>query len=120
MPDILHELTIAATPDRVYRAITEEQGLASWWTPQATAQPKIGSIAEFSFSGGRFVVKMEITKLKPGRKVSWTVKDGFPDGTHVTWDLTAVDDRTKVRFGHRDYASTEGRSPTSAITGPGI
>ena len=28
MPDILHEATIAAAPDKVYKAITEQQALA--------------------------------------------------------------------------------------------
>jgi uncharacterized protein YndB with AHSA1/START domain len=31
MADIWHEITIAATPDKVYKAITEEEGLTSWW-----------------------------------------------------------------------------------------
>ncbi len=30
MPDILHELTIAATPGQVFETITEQQGLAAW------------------------------------------------------------------------------------------
>ncbi len=109
MPDILHEVTIAATPDKVFKAITEQQGLAAWWTTHTVAEPRVGSVGEFSFPGG-FVIKMEITKLEPGRKVYWTVKEGAPDwaGTHVTWDLTPSDNGTKVRFGHRDYASADG------------
>jgi hypothetical protein len=31
MPDILLELTIAATPETVYQAITDRQGVTSWW-----------------------------------------------------------------------------------------
>ena len=110
MPDILHEVTIAALPDTVYKAITEQEGLTSWWAAQAVVQSKVGSVAEFSFLGGRFVVKMEITKLEPGRTVYWTVKDGVPDwlDTRVTYDLIPVGSGTKVRFGHRDFASAEG------------
>jgi uncharacterized protein YndB with AHSA1/START domain len=102
--------TRACEPAKVYNAITEGEGIAGWWTPQAKAQPKVGSVAEMSFGGGRFVIHMEITKLEPGRTVRWTVQDGLPDwsGTHVTWDLTPMDNRTKVRFGHRDFTSAEG------------
>lgn len=113
MPDVLLEVPIAARPDEVYEAITEQRGLSSWWTPDVVAQPRVGSIAEFIFTGGpggRFVTKMEIVALEPGRKVYWSVKEGVPDwaGTRVTWDLTPVEHGTRVRFGHRDYASIEG------------
>src|SRR5262249_40270173 len=96
MPDVLLEVAIAATPDQVNQAITEEQGLSSWWTPEVTAKPEVGSVAEFVFTGGpggRIVVKMEITALEPGRAVRWAVRQGVPEwaGTHITWDLTPVD-----------------------------
>jgi len=110
MPDLLLEVAIAITPERVYAAITEQAGLASWWTPDVVAEPTLGSVAEFRFGGRRFVVNMEITSLEAGRRVSWAVKQGAPEwaGTRVTWDLTPVDGGTRVRFGHHDYASVDG------------
>ena len=39
MPDIVHTVEIATTPDRLYDALTTQGGLAGWWTPQATAAP---------------------------------------------------------------------------------
>jgi uncharacterized protein YndB with AHSA1/START domain len=110
MPEILLEVPIAATPERVYAAITEPAGLSSWWTPAVVAEPKVGSVAEFRFGGGRFIVKMEITALEPCRAVRWAVRQGAPDwaGTHVSWDLSPVEQGTRVRFGHREYASADG------------
>jgi uncharacterized protein YndB with AHSA1/START domain len=114
MPDILIELRIGATPDKVYRAIIEQEGLARWWTPEVVAEPQVGSVAEFTFTGGpggRVMVAMEIAALEPGRQVKWAVtEDPFPEwvGTHITWELTPLDHGTKVRFGHRDYPSIEG------------
>jgi uncharacterized protein YndB with AHSA1/START domain len=110
MPDVLLELPIAATPEQVYAAITEQAGLSSWWTPDVVAEPKLGSVAEFRFRGGRFVIEMEITGLEPGHSVRWSVRQGSPEwaGTSVTWDLSPVDQHTQVRFGHRDYASVNG------------
>jgi uncharacterized protein YndB with AHSA1/START domain len=111
MPDILHEVTIAGTPDKVFKALTEQQGLASWWTTRAMAEPRVGSVSEFGFEGGKFVIKMEIDKLDAGHSVAWNVRQaGAPDwgGTHVTWDLTPVENGTKVLLGHRDFVSTDG------------
>ena len=110
MPDILLETTIAAPPDQVYRALTEQDELASWWTRSATAQPKVGTVSEFVFYEGQSTLKMEVTRLEPDQKVYWKPVQGAPDwpGTRVTWDLTPAEGGTKVLLGHRDYASTEG------------
>ena len=110
MADILHELTIAASPEQVYKAVTEQNGLASWWTKRTTAQPKEGTTAEFGFYGGQFTMKFQVTKLEPAKKVNWTVLQSGPDwaGTHITWDLTPDDKGTKVLFGHRDWTITDG------------
>ncbi len=110
MPDVLLEVPIAATPEQVYAAITEQAGLSSWWTPDVAAEPTVGSVAEFRFRDGQFVVKMEITALEPGGTVRWAVRQGAPEwaGTYVTWDLAPVDHRTNVRFAHRGYASVDG------------
>ena len=37
MAGILHELTIAAPAEKVFRARTEKEGLSGWWTPGVTA-----------------------------------------------------------------------------------
>ncbi|MBV9899001.1 MAG: hypothetical protein JO020_33000 [Chloroflexi bacterium] len=50
----------------MYAALTEQAGLASWWTPDVTAQPRVGSVAEFRFRGGQYVTRMQITALGPG------------------------------------------------------
>ncbi|MEJ2536416.1 MAG: hypothetical protein P8048_05090 [Calditrichia bacterium] len=47
MEEIRHFLNIKSSPEKVYRAITEQEGLASWWTRETIAKPQIGSIAEF-------------------------------------------------------------------------
>ena len=109
MPDIMLELPIAAPPERVYAAITEESALSSWWTPDVDAEPRVGSIAEFRFRGGRFVAKMEITELEPDRGVRWVVTGCAGVGGHVC-QLGAgpAADGTRVRFGHHGYPSVEG------------
>jgi uncharacterized protein YndB with AHSA1/START domain len=97
----------------VYRAITDQAGLAGWWTPDIMARPEVSSMAELCFTGGpagRFVVKMEVAALEPGRRVRWIVRQGAPEwaGTQVSWDLAPVDGGPRLRFTHHDYPSTEG------------
>jgi len=53
MAEIRHLVEIKAPAHKVYRAITEEDGLKSWWTPETVAVPEMGSISEFKF-GDRY------------------------------------------------------------------
>jgi uncharacterized protein YndB with AHSA1/START domain len=112
MCDILHELDIHAAPSKVYEAITQQEGLVSWWTADTRAKPEVGSVAEFGFDGGKFLIKMESAALErePIHKIEWKALQGAPDwgGTKVTWELVPVEKGTKVLFGHRNYASTGG------------
>jgi uncharacterized protein YndB with AHSA1/START domain len=109
MADILHEVVIQAPPAKVYEAITQQAGLASWWTTHSIAKPEVGSTSEFGFEGGKVVFRMDVAKLEP-QHVSWNVRQGAPDwgDTIVTWDLTPQNGGTKVLFGHRGFASTDG------------
>jgi uncharacterized protein YndB with AHSA1/START domain len=110
MADILHAVTIAAPPAKVYAALTEETGLRSWWTQHATAEAKADTVATFGFYGGQFVFKLHIDELNPPRKVAWGVQQGAPgwDHTQITWDLAEDNGKTNVLLGHRGWASTEG------------
>jgi uncharacterized protein YndB with AHSA1/START domain len=110
MPDILHEVKINGSPAAVYAALTENAGLAAWWTHKTrNARPQVGTVAEFEFPDGN-VFKIEVTELAAGSKVHWKPIEGVPDwpGTRVTWDMEAADGGTKLLFGHRDYASYGG------------
>jgi uncharacterized protein YndB with AHSA1/START domain len=103
MADILHRIEISASPGQVYAALTEEKGLASWWTRSTKAVPEVGSVAQFRFSDGG--PDMRITELEPNSRVGWECIDGPLEwiGTRFTFELTAEDDRTVLHFGQRGW-----------------
>jgi uncharacterized protein YndB with AHSA1/START domain len=92
MPNIRHELLIAATADKIYTAITSKQGLAGWWTPGAEAKAERGSIAHFAF-GPDYFKEMKITKLEPSKRVEWACTAGVEEwvGTALSFELHAGD-----------------------------
>ena len=104
MPDILLELTIAAAPDKVFKALTEQQGLEAWWTTHMVAEPKVGSAVEAFLRGGQTVIKMKLNALEPGRKVVWDILERVAGwgGSQFTWDIWPVENGTKILFGYRD------------------
>ncbi len=50
MPDIMHLITICASPERVYQALTTADGIRNWWTRDADLDGEVGGTGEFRFS----------------------------------------------------------------------
>lgn len=104
MPEIRHKLLIDAPAEKVYRALTEREGLAGWWTVQAAATPVAGSVADFKF-GDRYHTAMRVAALKPPTRVEWECEKGDEEwvGTRVVFDLEPKVDQTLVRFVHEGW-----------------
>lgn len=104
MADIRHLLTINAPVSKVYKAITDQEGLANWWTKETKAEPTVGSIAEFRF-GERYLNRMRITSLVPDKKVTWECIQGDREwvGTRFVFDLEEREGKTLARFAHTDW-----------------
>lgn len=103
MSTIHHKLVIKVSPEIVYKAITSEQGLQSWFAKQTTAKPEPGFKNTFTF--GTFVNEMEIANLIPNQKVEWTCTRSIEEwlGTTVSFDLEGTNEKTTLRFTHSDW-----------------
>jgi uncharacterized protein YndB with AHSA1/START domain len=109
MSNILLELVVESSPEAVYKAITEKEGIHGWWTTDTSIEAKEGTEARFGF-GPKGEFSFNVAKLAPNQCVEWDSPQGPPDwaGTDVRFDLEAVDEGTKILFGHRNYSSEEG------------
>jgi uncharacterized protein YndB with AHSA1/START domain len=99
MPDILHRVGIKAAPDTVYKALTESEGLAGWWTKNTKASPAVGAVNQFRFNGCGFN-DMKVVELVPGQRVKWQCVDGAKEwiGTELTFDLKPEKEFTILLF----------------------
>ena len=102
MPNILDRIGIRAAPRKVYAALTEQRGLARWWTKNTSASPEVGTILKFRFGDHGFN-DMKVFRLVPGRQVQWHYVDGAKEsiGTRLTLDLKWQGGRTIVLFSQR-------------------
>jgi uncharacterized protein YndB with AHSA1/START domain len=103
MSAIRINLSIKATPEKIYKALTAQEGLASWWAKQTTAKPEVGFINVFGF--GTFINKMKVTALVPDRKVKWECIDSIEEwiGTYISFELEENPEKTLLRFTHGDW-----------------
>jgi uncharacterized protein YndB with AHSA1/START domain len=85
-------IDLPASPDRVWRALTDPAELAAWFGTAADALPEVGATGWFGFDDeGRFAVRLEA--LDPGRFLAWrwaeetdtTIEDG--PTSLVEWTL---------------------------------
>ena len=98
MPNIHHELLIAALAEKIYNTITSEEGLSAWWTPDAKAKHERDSIARFPF-GSYYFKEMKIIDLQPFKHVKWICLAGADEwlGTTISFELEPGDKGTLVK-----------------------
>lgn len=95
MPNIHQEVLIGASAEKVYNAITREDGLSAWWTPETSAKAEMGSIARFPF-GPTYHKEMKIIDLRPNEQVKWNCVAGDAEwiGTTLSFILREGDKRS--------------------------
>ncbi|MFI5131976.1 MAG: SRPBCC domain-containing protein [Chitinophagales bacterium] len=107
MPDIRHLVFIKSTPERIYQAISTQEGIASWWSVHNNAKPQAGSEYRISF-GGEYYKTIKVTDLLPNKRVEWEILEATPEwlNTKVTFDISVGKDCAELRFTHsgwKDY-----------------
>ncbi|MCH5719513.1 SRPBCC family protein [Niabella hibiscisoli] len=103
-PAIHHRLLIEQSAGAIYAALTTQDGLAGWWTPQTVALPQVGSISRFSF-GPDYFKEMEVMELVASSRVKWRCLKGFEDwiGTVITFELEPHPKGTVVTLHHEGW-----------------
>lgn len=95
---------IKSSPQTVYRALTEQEGLRGWWTILTTAKAEVGFVNSFDFSE-KYRNRMRITELQANRRVAWECLQGGPEwiGTTFVFDIDPGESGCTVRFEHGNW-----------------
>lgn len=104
----LIERTYAASPQTVWKAITDKDDMKSWYfdLPVFKAEPGF----QFSFDGGNeektYTHHCEVKEVIPGRKLSysWKYKD-YPGESLLTFEIFDEGDHTRLRLTHSGLES---------------
>ena len=106
MKIIHHVLDVDAPAASIWSAITEQAGLAKWWSTRVKAPTAaVGARVEFTFAGD-FNPHFEISEIDPGVELHWRCVGGhdpWRDNTFRFQLVSLEDGRTKLRF-WQDYA----------------
>jgi len=112
MAAIIEELTIEAGPQRVVDALTRADEIARWWAYEARVKPEVGSLEEFRFRRGAFVMQLEVAELEQDRKVCWVSRQVPPQwaGTSMTWQLEPASNGTALLFTQDGFTQLDERT----------
>jgi uncharacterized protein YndB with AHSA1/START domain len=101
MVDILHRVGVAATPERVYAALTTVDGVAGWWSGETSST---GGLLQVCF-GDADGFDLETAACVPNQRLEWAVVAGPAEwvGTTITFELAADGDWTIVLFKHAGW-----------------
>jgi uncharacterized protein YndB with AHSA1/START domain len=90
MPNIRHNLLIAASAEKIYNVLTSQEGLSAWWTPETTVREEVNSIARFPFGNG-YYKEMKITEQIPSKQVQWHCIKGDDEwvGTNISFTIVS-------------------------------
>lgn len=117
--EIKKSIVIDASPEVVFKAITDPDELIRWFPDQAILEPKVGGKVRFTSLkeshpeklDKNYVMEGTIKEFVPNKKLSYTWKfrdvPGFPETT-VAWELEKIDpNKTRVELSHLGFTGEE-------------
>jgi len=114
MPDILLDLPIRTTSERLFEAVSLPAGLDRWWTARSAGTPRLGAEYQLWF-GPEYDWRATVTALEPARRFELTLTAAMPDwiGTAVGFELVPDGEQTGLRFSHRGWSEASDHYRTS-------
>jgi uncharacterized protein YndB with AHSA1/START domain len=119
--EIRKVVEIDASPETVFRAISDPKELTNWFPDAVTFEPRAGGKFRFSFykdsargcgkRDGDSVNEGKILEFVPNKKLVYTWKwDGTPNfpETVVTWELEQMGpNKTRLKLTHSGFTGME-------------
>jgi uncharacterized protein YndB with AHSA1/START domain len=110
----LHEISVSASPSKVFDAWTTKQGLEAWWTARVVVPRAPGEHYVFGFDGGNVEFHFRAVEEVAGVRIRWTGIAG--PKMPAEWIDTEIDVRlsarndggTRMQFGHKNWRSIDG------------
>lgn len=100
---IVLERRFAASPAKVWKALTDKTEMKRWYFDLADFKAEVGF--KFEFEGGpperSYKHLCEVTEVIPGKKLTYSWRyDGYPGISYVTFELFGQGNETLLRLTH--------------------
>ncbi|RAI95073.1 SRPBCC family protein [Algoriphagus yeomjeoni] len=101
---IFHTLTIKASVDKVFDAVSDPKHLVNWWPQRCTGSPKLGSIYNFYFSE-EYDWFGKVVSVNPKKSIHIKMTESDQDWNPTTFgfDLEESGEKVVVKFSHTNW-----------------
>ena len=105
---IIIDRTYNASPEKVWKALTDREQMKKWYFDIAEFKPEVGF--EFRFTGGtpekKYLHICKITEVVSGKKLAYSWRyDGVKGISSVTFEIVKEGNQTRVRLTHKGIDS---------------
>lgn len=106
--DITHKLSLKASPEAVYTALSTESGINGWWSKDCTVGAKTGekSLLKFNKEGNIVEMGFRTETLIPNKRVVWECTENANPawiGTQIISEIAPAEDGTALVFSHAGF-----------------
>ena len=114
---VIIEQVLDAPVEKVWNAITDKNKMKQWYFNIPDFKPEPGH--EFQFEAGAenkmYLHLCKITEIVPNQKLSHSWRyDGYEGNSHVTWELFAEGNKTRVKLTHEGLETFPTSNPDLA------
>ncbi|QED37358.1 SRPBCC domain-containing protein [Antarcticibacterium arcticum] len=109
MANLNHSIIINSKPEKVFKAITTEQGLKSWWTHDVKVD-EVEKKYTFGFNNHRILFNMISLKEIQNEYVEWRCTGEIEEwkNTRLIFEISKIDpNSTLLRFTHADWTKID-------------
>ena len=91
MATIWHEVWINASAERVYLALSNAEGVSSWWDEQTAVQTDDGLVLESNPGPAHGVLRLRVLDLSEDKRVEWECISTHPNSSPASaWTGTRL------------------------------
>ncbi len=110
MSSIKEQVVVRVPAQKLYAALTTQEGYNGWWSKDCQIGRKPGDECALKFNKGGSIVSMRfrIDELTANERVKWTCSGHDQEswiGTTLTWSLLADGPRTSLELLHDAWKS---------------
>ncbi|MGA9520479.1 MAG: SRPBCC domain-containing protein [Myxococcaceae bacterium] len=114
VPPIIKELTLNASPEKVFDAYTVKSELEKWFAHEATIDPTADGAWRYTWPGGMAAEGRILEAQRPNRLVwTWeksiTVNAVFESNVVNTYTFEAFEGGTRMRIEESNHETQQGR-----------
>jgi uncharacterized protein YndB with AHSA1/START domain len=107
--EIISEIEVDGMAGDVYRALTEDEAIRSWWTGDVKVEPDEEADLELGFYNRAIVLRLVVEDTYPDGRVDWRCIEGpaeYQDCT-IVFRIEPSQEKILVEVTHRGEYGTE-------------